>query len=229
MIFSRSEAKAAVHAIAELLLSELGAGKNVLWLVSGGSAIEAQVSTLNTVKRANPDALASLTILPIDERFGAYGHEASNSAQMRQAGFAPEAATWIDILEGSPSFEQAARSYANHLSAALASAQMVVATLGLGPDAHTAGLLPHSPAVSDTTSEIVAYSWTDYTRLTTGIAPFKHIDIAFVLAYGETKKRALERLHANVEVIEELPSKVLYEIPSVTVYNDFIESEGDKQ
>jgi 6-phosphogluconolactonase/glucosamine-6-phosphate isomerase/deaminase len=60
--------------------------------------------------------------------------------------------------------------------------------------------------------------------MTLGIPMLLKIDSAFLLAYGEAKKEALERLRKNEEPVEELPAKILYDITDVTVYNDFIQT-----
>ena len=170
------------------------------------------------------DWLGKLTILPVDERYGEYGHENSNSTQMRAAGFEPGDATWHDVLKKNLPMPETVSYYAELAENAFATTATVVATLGMGPDAHTAGILPGSPAVTDTTSTVVGYSWSDHERMTLGIPMLLKIDSAFLLAYGEAKKEALERLRKNKEPVEELPAKILYDITDVTVYNDFIQT-----
>jgi 6-phosphogluconolactonase/glucosamine-6-phosphate isomerase/deaminase len=229
MVFTRERPETAVSNIAATIATALTDGKQVLWLVSGGSAISLQVSILEAIKRDASDNLSKLIILPVDERFGPYNHVDSNTAQLREAGFDPNPAQWSDILLQSPTLKEASSHYASQAEAAFAAAQLTIATLGLGTDAHTAGLLPYSPALADTVSSVVAYNWDDYVRMTMGVGLITRIDSAFVLAYGESKQTALERLLSATEPIEALPAKVLYEISNVTVYNDFVESEGHKQ
>jgi 6-phosphogluconolactonase/glucosamine-6-phosphate isomerase/deaminase len=144
--------------------------------------------------------------------------------QMRAAGFEPGDATWYDVLKKNLPMPETVSYYAQLAENAFATATTVVATLGMGPDAHTAGILPGSPAATDTTSTVVGYSWSDYERMTLGMPMLLKIDSAFLLAYGEAKKEALERLRKNEEPVEELPAKILYDITDVTVYNDFIQT-----
>lgn len=195
----------------------------MLWFVSGGSCVPAQVNIMQQLVTSHAE-LANLTILPVDERFGAYGHSNSNSEQMRQAGFKPGAATWVDVLEKNLPFDETVDHYSKVVHDALC-ARTVIATLGMGPDGHTAGLLPDSAAIEDTVSTVIGYNWSDYTRMTTGIAPLLKINTVYVLAYGESKQTALTRLRTNTEPLEILPAKLLYDIPSVTVYNDYITTE----
>jgi 6-phosphogluconolactonase/glucosamine-6-phosphate isomerase/deaminase len=98
--------------------------------------------------------------------------------------------------------------------------------LGLGTDAHTAGVLPGSPAVEPTDHFVVGYAWTDYQRMTSSLTALRRIAIVWLLAYGEAKAEALRRLYDNAEPLCELPGAILYELPEVYVYNDAIESEG---
>ena len=224
MKFSIRTSVEAVSYITTYITSKLQTGQEVLWLTSGGSATTVQVEIMKHLRDDASDWLGKLTILPVDERYGEYGHENSNSTQMRAAGFEPGDATWYDVLEKNLPMPETISHYTELAENAFATATTVVATLGMGPDAHTAGVLPGSPAVTDTTSTVVGYSWSDYERITLGIPMLLKIDSAFLLAYGEAKKEALERLRKNEEPVEELPAKILYDITDVTVYNDFIQT-----
>lgn len=226
MKFVTEGVEQAVQAVYSSISSKLSDGKTVLWLVSGGSAVTSQVQIMQQLQAAVPQALANLTVLPVDERYGVKSHENSNTFQMQTAGFSPGAAHWPDILDGNLPLSETVSHYNTVASDALAAAEYVLATLGMGADGHTAGVLPGSPAITDTTSTVVGYSWSDYERMTLGVPALLQIDTAYVLAYGESKKSALERLYENDEPVELLPAKILYDLPVVTVYNDYIESEG---
>lgn len=226
MIFSRiQQADAATHS-AYTIQNELAKDRTVLWLVSGGSAIPIQVAIMQRLAVEVPAKLANLTILPIDERYGLASHADSNSEQMRQAGFEPGPAKWFDILQGGGSLRETLERYEALVEDSFAQAKTVIATFGLGADGHTAGILPDSPAALDSAATVIGYDWSDFKRMTLGLAQLQQIDRAFVLAYGEAKCAALRRLHDNQDPLSSLPAKVLYDIPSVTVYNDCIESEG---
>jgi 6-phosphogluconolactonase len=226
MLFLNNSAEVSIGDVSKYIVSRLQNEQHVLWLVSGGSAISIQVAIMDSLAETVPDQLDKLTILPIDERFGPHGHADSNSEQMRRAGFLPRGANWIDVLSANASFDETLQNYAAVAKSSFAQAKAVVATMGLGPDGHTAGLLPGSAAVEDDSSVVVGYDWSDYKRMTLGLASLRRITNAYVLAYGESKRQALNRLHANQEPLSSLPAKVLYNILSVTVYNDCITSEG---
>lgn len=224
MKFTKDSVEDAVQAVFERIAQALKADQHVLWLTSGGSCIAAQVDVMERLRETLPEEIARLTVMPVDERFGSTGHADSNSEQMRKAGFNAGRATWHDVLSNSLPLQETITHYSEIAAEAFAGADVVVATLGMGPDAHTAGCLPESPAVTDTVSTVVGYEWSDYTRMTLGISELLKINVAFLLAYGESKKEALERLHANNEPVEKLPAKILYDIADVTVYNDYIQT-----
>ncbi|QQS18327.1 6-phosphogluconolactonase [Candidatus Saccharibacteria bacterium] len=222
MNFSTDKADKAAENIYQQFAKAIGSGKNTLWLISGGSAINLQVAIMRRLHQTLPDKLSLLTILPVDERFGPVGHENSNTSQMKASGFEPADAQWYDVLAENLPMSETVALYAGLAEDAFASAEVVIATLLMGADGHTAGILPGSPAITDTTSTAVGYEWSDFTRLTLGVTMLLKIDQAYILAYGDSKKKALNRLKDNSEPIEALPAKLLYDIAEVTVYNDYI-------
>jgi 6-phosphogluconolactonase/glucosamine-6-phosphate isomerase/deaminase len=224
MYFNQGAIHEAAATVAQTIAARLAKHDTVLWLVSGGSAIPVQIMSMQLLAQDVPDLLKNLTILPVDERYGCAGHADSNSEQMRLAGFASGATQWFDILAHGGTPRQTLEHYKKVAEDSFAQANTAIATFGLGVDGHTAGILPDSPAANDTTSLVVNYPWTDYERMTLGLVSLRRIDIAFVLAYGETKCAALHRLQENKESLSKLPAKILYDIPDVTVYNDCIKS-----
>lgn len=217
---------AATAAIAQRLVKELQAGKNVVWLVSGGSNVALEVAAMTALRQKLPQQLSKLTIIPMDERYGAPGHENSNTESLRRAGFLPAAAEWLDILGRDLSFDETVAYYDDVVSQVLALAQVVIGQFGLGADGHVAGILPASPACAEDYATVVGYEWDDYVRLTLSPRALSETTVAYVPAYGSAKVAALQRLQHNQEPLETLPASLLYEIPEVYIYNDHIESEG---
>lgn len=226
MQFSTNQPSDAVSQIARTIMQSLTQTYQVLWLTSGGSAIPAQVAIMRELAGLLDEQLNNLLILPVDERYGPPNHADSNTAQMRAAGFAPGSATWHDVLADDLPLDETIVRYQELAKQAFDKADLVIATLGIGSDGHTAGVLPDSPAVSDETSFAVSYQWADYARLTLGLQLLRRIDHAFVLAYGEGKHDAIKRLRAHEEPLHTLPAVFLYDLPQVTVYNDYITAEG---
>lgn len=209
-----------MRAIAAQICDNLRAGKRVLWLVSGGSNVGVEAKIMQVVRAKAKEELPRLAILPMDERYGPKGHKDSNSEQLRAAGFDPGNAVWIDVLMHDLPFEQTIEFYGEVAAAALANAAVVIGQFGLGGDAHTAGILPGSPATEAKNVAVIGYTWNDYQRMTFTSSALTKVQIAYVLAYGSGKKNALSRLRKNAEPFAELPAKILYDIPMVYVYND---------
>lgn len=227
MKFSVEAAGDAEHDIATTLIDLLRSEAAVTWLVSGGSAITSQVAIMQAILHNDPDGMLQhkLTILPVDERFGQYNHSDSNSAQMRNAGFDPGRAGWHDVLQRNLPLDTTVEAYTQLVDHALKTS-VLIATLGMGADAHTAGILPGSPAIKESGQLVLSYDWADYIRMTVSLSVLRQVQVAAVLAYGEAKQQAVLRLQKHNEALSVVPSVVLYDIPTVTVYNSFLESEG---
>ncbi len=226
MQFLRENQQQATQAIVTQICNELFAGKRVLWLVSGGSNIAIEVTVMDKLRDHCGERLGGLAILPMDERYGEAGHKDSNTQQLREAGFDPGIATWIDVLVQDKPLDETVAFYNEIATTALTNAGAIVGQFGLGPDGHVAGILPDSPVTEDTDELVVGYKWSDYTRMTLTPKALKMISVAFVPAFGDNKQEASERLHKYTEPFSKLPALLLNEIPEVYIYNDFIESEG---
>lgn len=195
----------------------------VLWLVSGGSNIKIQTQAMTYVSKVQS---ANLTIMPVDERYGSYDHASSNSAAMRKAKFDPKQAHWIDILADNPSIEEATARLAAHYSEAVATQMTIVATLGIGNDGHTAGMLPGSVGIHSA-NIAVWYHADDYERITlTASALRDHCDYAFVSAFSEGKKHALESIiKVSDETIDTVPALLLNELNRATLFTDQLDEK----
>lgn len=196
---------------------------SILLLVSGGSAIAIEADVL----RQMADCPEILGVLPMDERFGLQGHNDSNIAQLNKELHPNRPVAVHDVLSQNLPFSDTVEHYSALAQDLFARADHIVGIFGIGTDGHTAGLLPGSPAVNDTVSTVIGYNWSDYDRMTLGTSSLLQIDTAFVLAYGEAKSHALERLKANEESFADLPAKLLYDIADVTIYNDYINTENE--
>jgi 6-phosphogluconolactonase/glucosamine-6-phosphate isomerase/deaminase len=225
MKFITGDKTVAVHAIAKHIIDSLAAGKRVLWLVSGGSNVQLEVEIMTLVRKDAKDFLTSLTIMPMDERYGVPDHQDSNTQALRAAGFNPGKAVWLDILARDMPLQEAVTFYTETAAAAFANAQTVIGQFGMGEDGHVAGILPGSPACDNDASTIAGYEWSDYQRLTLTPDALRQVNVAFVVAFGSSKKKALQRLQKNNEPLSRLPAQLLYDIPDAYIYNDSIESE----
>lgn len=190
------------------------AGKQVLWLVSGGSAIDIAVKTAKKLGNGQ-----QITVTLTDERFGSVGHSDSNWQQLLQAGFALPGALLLPVLQGETVY-QTTKTFEQNLQNALLKADFKIGLFGMGVDGHTAGILPYS-LVGKTSDLAIYYQGSDYRRITIANSAIKQLDEAVLYAIGEAKKPALEQLQQDVSVASQ-PVQILKQVKSLTIFNDQI-------
>lgn len=207
--------------LSQRLIKELKQDKNVLWLVSGGSNITSAVTVMKTI----PDNLQmQLTILPVDERFGAVGHSDSNYQQLIETGFDAGDAILLNILENNLSLGQTEERFKSLAGQAFEEADVIIALLGIGSDGHLAGILPGSPASLESRKYVTCYEAKPYTRITLTFPALRKINAAYVYAYSEAKTDALNKL-MNQDIGPEMqPAQILKQLDEAYVYNDSIEN-----
>ena len=110
VVYIRSTKIKVTNDIVKKIAKQLAKNRTVLWLVSGGSNIDIEVSVLKMLELGNLDT-GNLTIIAIDERYGKYDHKDSNSFQLRKAGFRPKHAKYVDVLDNDLSFEDTIKGY----------------------------------------------------------------------------------------------------------------------
>lgn len=208
-----------VEPLADRLIDELNAGKKVLWMVSGGSNIPVAAAVMDQI----PDNLTErLSVCLVDERYGPVGHPDSNSKQLDDAGFKHKKARVMYVLAPGLSMAETADQFALELKTAFEMADIVIAQLGIGPDGHVLGIKPESPAIENK-SLVVHYAAEDYKRITpTVYAAIRHIDAAYVFAFGANKHAQLEKLRDTDVPVSEQPAQLLKHLPEAYVYNDKI-------
>jgi 6-phosphogluconolactonase len=200
--------------LASLLSKKLRDGQKVLWLVSGGSAIGVEVAVAQ--KLAGHD-LSKLTVMLADERFGPVGHADSNWQQLHDAGFSLDGATLLPVLTGA-SMDVTVEQFATNLTKQFAAADYRLALLGLGPDGHTAGILPGTPSTS-APGWATAYHTAQFDRITMTAGAITKLDEVVMYAMGETKRVPLEDLHKNL-LLDEQPAQAIKAVAKVTIFND---------
>lgn len=213
-IFSISPEPAAQY-LAKHIAARLTAGQNVLWLISGGSSLAIAAATASRL--AGQD-LANLTVSLIDERYGQPGHPDSNWYQFEQTGAKLPGATLHPVLTGKNQADTAGE-FADFLEIQLKTADYRLGLLGIGPDGHTAGILPHSPAVTTTTNLTCAYEGPDYKRITITPTALARLDEAVVYANGSSKWPVLDQLETNLPPAAQ-PAQLLKVIPKLTIFTD---------
>lgn len=204
---------------AEVISELLAASKRVLWLLSGGSAVHCAAET----RRLLAHNTRGLSVMQVDERFGPPGHPDCNWQKLLDAGFAPEGIKCYPMLDGS-GLQDTVDRYEALLAQEITAADAVVALLGIGADGHTAGILPHSPAVT-ATGLVTAYRGPDFERITMTSTAIKQITWALVYAPSPDKQAVVRDLLRHQPVATQ-PMQLLQSIPYVVVCNGALD---DKQ
>ncbi len=211
--------------IADKLLAQLNAGKIVFWLVTGGSAITIESETSALLQKVD---LSNLTVALMDERFGPVGHPDSNWKQLIQAGFDLPGAEMIPILQGEDR-EISTKKFADVLTANFMLSDYSLGQFGMGPDGHTAGILPDSPYIktdelaisyadSEATKQLTPGVYRDKDRITMTVTAIARLDEAIVTAFGKDPE-LFDRLEHKIP-IEKMPAQALKLVKNVNIYND---------
>lgn len=209
--------KLVIEHLTKAISQPLTAGKRVLWLLSGGSAIDLAVQVQQ--KLAHTKGLA---IGQVDERFGPVGHADSNWQKLLDAGLDTKNVQCYPILRGKD-FATTAHDYNLAMTRAFDSADVIIGLFGIGADGHAAGILPGSPAVHG--SQLVAsFEGHDFKRITITPAAIAKCNLAIAYAAGSDKAKALQQL-LNKAPIAEQPAQALKLAKDSYVYNDQLEGE----
>lgn len=205
----------AADIVAETLMAHLAQGP-VLWLLSGGSCIPVAVAAADRL-RATGISLEHLTVSLVDERYGAVDHPDSNWGQLIAAGLNLPGAQLQPILTAGVPAEETAAAFAAFLDRRLG-LQYTLALLGIGPDGHTSGIKPHSPALN-ASGYVSEYGWDDYHRITTTAKALARVNEAIVYALGEAKWPVIAGLKHSADPAEQ-PAQLLKSIPQLTIVTD---------
>jgi len=201
--------------VADKIISELEIGHRVLWLVAGGSSIGVIVATSKKIMSHDHK---NLRVTLTDERYGSMGHPDSNWLQLFSAGFILPEATLIPVL-ADYDFQETAQVFAKNLEKELAEVDYVIGLFGIGPDGHTAGILPNSPAVFS--NELTcSYDAGNFKRVTITPRMIPFFNEAIVYAQGEAKWPILEKMNQEISITDQ-PAHVLKKIDKLTIFTDY--------
>jgi 6-phosphogluconolactonase/glucosamine-6-phosphate isomerase/deaminase len=212
-------------------LISLSHNKPVLLLVSGGSAFD--VVKLLTFREAH-----HVTLCVLDERFS---NDPSHNNFLQLSAlevYAQALSAGASAVDTSPKDGWTRDSLVHTMDSALHEWQQknqngkIVALVGVGPDGHTAGIMPF-PENESYSAElfnndnilVVGYDAGDKNsipmRVTTTF-PFlrKHVDEAVVYITGEKKHEAYQKVLAETGSIFCTPARIVKEMKSVTLFTD---------
>ncbi len=218
--YSTSDWLAGSEKLFQTLQKALEQNQRVLWLVPGGSNIPITAAVLTKLLLTQPEKLSGLTISQTDERYGPIGHLDSNWQQLIDLiPLSPNVRTIPTLANLDPS--ETERVWAEKITKAFTKADLVVGQFGIGSDGHIAGILPHSPAITEEKS-IVLYSAPAFQRITLTTALLKKVSIAFVFAFGNDKQTTIKQLQNSDLPLEQQPAQLLKQLPTVFFYSDQI-------
>ncbi len=203
--------------------------KEFLFLSSGGSCL----ALLEHIDPSNFDSRCTISVL--DERYSRNPLR-NTFAQIQKTHFYKKATEYgahsIDtrpqknesMLELSQRFERELRAWRTRSSGS------IIATVGIGIDAHTAGIVPFPEDPSFFEDTFNSLHWVasydagakaeEPLRITTTIPFFKTITHSVIFVTGEAKKNALAKLYSDTGSLAESPCRVWRDIPEVKVFTD---------
>ncbi len=194
---------------------ELQKGRNVLFFISGGSAIPLEVEIS---KRIKEKLSGNLVVTLVDERYGLVDHLDSNWFKLKEGDFTIKEAKLIPFITGAD-FSTTVKEVRKMLKQELNKADYKIGIFGIGIDGHTAGILPHSEAIK--INELAcAYETELYDRITITPKTILQLDEAIIYAMGELKWPIINDMKKDLPVEDE-PAQILKKVPLLTIFTDF--------
>lgn len=209
------------------ILSE-NSGKPVLFLASGGSAR----AFLDGIEDQN--LTSNITLGVLDERYSK-DEGVNNYLQLLVTDFFERAEkNGVHIINTTIMRNERMDEMAERLESTLRSwvennpDGVIIASMGIGPDGHTSGIMPYPEAVTlfnqlfeDPNKWVVAYHAQNKNpypmRVTTTLTFLRKIDHAVVLVVGEEKEKALKKVLDQQGSLPETPARVIQEMKDVTL------------
>lgn len=205
-------------------------GKEFLFLSSGGSS-------LSLLEYLDPRHFGPhSTIGVLDERYSE-DPAVSTMVQLEQTAFyrmvREAGAHFIDTkVQPGESIASLANRFEEALQAWIEQTEgVIIASVGVGPDAHTSGIMPYpedpryfNTLFNDAAHWVAAYDAHDKNphrlRVTTTLPFLRRIDSAIIFIVGENKRPALEQLLSDAGTLPESPCRIWREVAGAEVYTD---------
>lgn len=206
---------------------------SILFLCSGGSAFK-------ILEHISKDVLDThLTLGVLDDRFST-DPLANNYLQLKETVFYKKSyACGVNFIESVPRADESLAEFGVRIETAWRSWKKenpngkVVITQGMGPDGHTAGIMPypedphffasHFEHTENWTSTYDATSKNKFRERATATVVFlkEMVDISLVYLVGADKQEKFDRfMSGDVITIAELPIQVLKEMKEVRIFTD---------
>ena len=206
----------AANFIVNSILNQLKLNKHVLFFVTGGSSVSVGSKVAELLAR---EKLDNLTIMLTDERYGPLNHKDSNWYRLTQKGFSLPGAVSIPILIGED-IDITTEKFNRVLEKEFEKAEYKIGSFGIGPDGHTAGILPSSVAV-ESKDLACHYNTPTFSRITITPITIQKFDEVVAWVQGKAKWGVMEDLEKkDIEIIKQ-PAQILKKIPLLTIFTDY--------
>jgi 6-phosphogluconolactonase/glucosamine-6-phosphate isomerase/deaminase len=203
------------------LVEHLEKDEAVIWLVSGGSAIDTAVAVSDRLSEYD---ITKLSVSLVDERFGVVGHENENWQQLLDKGFHLPTSELHRPLIGQDR-ATTSEAFGEWLKDRLTDADYSIALFGIGSDGHTAGIKPGSPAVK-AEGWTADYTWKDFERITMTFNAIKKLDLAVLQVNGDNKFPALHQLLNETVPLDTQPAQIFKEVKKSILFTDYKEENS---
>lgn len=205
----------------QTISSHLARGERVTWLITGGSGMLIDRLVAEGLRDVDTSRL-SVTLS--DERYGLVGHPDENWQQLLDAGFSLPSAQLHRVLTGHDRAATTA-SFSQLLRKLLDEADYSIGLFGIGPDGHTAGIKPHSPAIN-APDYATDFTGDDFERITMTAPAIRQLSEAVVAAFGEAKFPTLRQLlHEDIPP-DIQPAQLLKSVEKCTIFTDYKEENS---
>lgn len=205
-----------VDYLTSTLTAHLQADESVLWLVPGGSAMKVATQVLAQLEDTDT---SKLCITLTDERYGRPDHPDENWSQLGQMGFDVSTINAYRVLRGEDA-DTTAQDFSAKLQQLFETYDYKIGLFGIGADGHTAGIKPHTVAV--TSDEYAAqFEGTDFARVTMTPRAVAELDEVVAYAHGVEKHETLRSLLTEEIMLIDQPAQVLKTVPTSTLFSDF--------
>lgn len=233
MLIHTSETNTLIEKAAKALQSKIQeySHKPLLFLISGGSSLKV-LEYINT-SVFTPKS----TLVVSDERYST-DPKINNLAQIEQTDFYKKViSSGCSIIDSKPKQSETLTQFAQRFESELKkwvnenSDGVIIASAGIGPDAHTAGIMPYPENETIfnnmfNTNDVwtIGYdagSKNQYPLRVTITLPFiRKIDYAVLYVQGGIKRPALEKLLAHTGNVHESPCRIWREIENTELFTD---------
>lgn len=218
-------------ALGKTLLEEIVDRKTMLYL-SGGS-MQALYEQLAKEEKLEPGAVGL-----IDERFGEPMWADSNELMVRGTGFLRylemRDIPFYPVLKSGKDRETVAQAYDEKVRSLQAVYQQHIGLIGIGPDGHISSVIPnrndfHNPWFDADHQQLLVSDFNDpkshyKERVGMTFLGLSMLDVIVVLAFGDNKKEAFEKLFESGKE-EELPAR-FFKRPEIAEKTLFITDQN---